>query len=569
MLRGKDSINSYICRTNQPERITILMILYSYFVNALIIIAAFAAIRHLFYRSRFLLHMFQQSGYKISAFWKWLRVNWADKVFTTEIAWTNIVVLSLVLIREYITETSLYAVMAVFVLIWFAPVGKYRKKEKKKLAFTPRMKRLTAVFTALLLPFPIYMTYLALFYTASMEFNAFLLLYSWILMMVADSLIIMVAATIVMPVEKQIQEGFKKQARKKLASMPNLTVIGITGSYGKTSTKFMIRDILKERFQVLATPGSYNTPMGICKVINNDLQSQHQVLVLEMGARHVGNIKELCELAQPDISVLTIIGTAHLETFGSIENIAKTKGEIVENMNPDGTIVINADDERCEGIVKGKDQKIIRAGIENGEITASDIEYGPEGCSFTAHFPDASTHRFTTPLLGEHNVQNLVLAIGIGHHLGLRPATMAVALQKMKPVEHRLELKKTGNGINIIDDAFNSNPIGAKNAVDILAGFKSGRRAIVTPGMIELGDQEFEENKKLGGHIADAGLEVVIFVGKNQTRHLQEGYKEANGDEEAMMVVNSLFEANEFLKSWMREGDTILYENDLPDSYNE
>jgi UDP-N-acetylmuramoyl-tripeptide--D-alanyl-D-alanine ligase len=147
--------------------------------------------------------------------------------------------------------------------------------------------------------------------------------------------------------------------------------------------------------------------------------------------------------------------------------------------------------------------------------------------------------------------------------------TVAVAASRMTPVEHRLELKKRGQ-FTVIDDAFNSNPIGAKNAVDILSEFKSGRRIIITPGMIELGDREFEENKAFGEHIAKSGIEMAILVGKAQTAAIREGIESADIENKPeIRTVKSLFEANDLLETEGEPGDVVLYENDLPDSYNE
>ncbi|WP_243665356.1 Mur ligase family protein, partial [Rhodothermus marinus] len=153
---------------------------------------------------------------------------------------------------------------------------------------------------------------------------------------------VLLAGWLLWPVERAIQEGFKRKARRKLAAHPDLTIIGITGSYGKTSTKFIIAEILSLRYQVLATPGSYNTPMGICKVINEQLRPEHQVLVLEMGIRHPGDIRELCAIARPDIGVVTAVGPMHLETMGSIEAIAREKSELVACTRPGGPVVLNA-----------------------------------------------------------------------------------------------------------------------------------------------------------------------------------------------------------------------------------
>lgn len=308
--------------------------------------------------------------------------------------------------------------------------------------------------------------------------------------------------------------------------------------------------------------------MGICKVINNDLQSHHQILILEMGARYAGNIQELCDIAKPDVSVVSNVGFAHLETFGSQDVIAKEKGTIVDNLDIGGVAVLNADDPRVA--IMGEDRpeiSRIMVGLENGEIRGENISYDTSGTKFDVKFGE-DVHEFRTKLLGAHNVQNLLLAIGVAQHFEIRPKTMAIAAKTIEPVEHRLELKKAGE-LFIIDDAFNSNPVGAKNAVEILSQFIDRKRFIITPGMIELGEIEEEENYKFGEAIGAAKLDYVILVGNERSKPIKAGIENIKVDATNVFVVNSLFEANEIVKKEAEAGDVILYENDLPDVYNE
>jgi UDP-N-acetylmuramoyl-tripeptide--D-alanyl-D-alanine ligase len=331
----------------------------------------------------------------------------------------------------------------------------------------------------------------------------------------------------------------------------------------------MIRDLLSERYSVCSTPGSYNTPMGICKVINNDLEAHHQILVLEMGARYEGNIDELCDIAEPDISVVTNVGVAHLETFGSQDAIARTKSTIVKRTKPNGKAVLNADDERVSAMAGLRDDlEVTFVGLESGDICAKNIQYGPEGMIFSVTVDDQDEQEFTMQLLGSHNVQNMLLAVGVARSLGLRLTTMAMAASRMEPVEHRLELKSQ-NGITVIDDAFNSNPVGAKNAVETLAAFSNGRKIIITPGMIELGDIQEEKNHEFGKQIGDAGLDLVILVGDSQTQAIKEGIASTGFEMENVKTVSSLYEANRAMQEYAQDGDVVLYENDLPDSFNE
>lgn len=479
-----------------------------------------------------------------------------------------------------VTGSAAIIILAIFGFFWFGPFNYYGGEDSKKpLVFTPRMIRLTVPFAIISLFIPVVATYIS--YSGNIPFtemgvqnsglyaaDMYLLSFGWVFGNALLPFLIFLAGLITKPIEAYVHRHFIKLAKKKLAHMPELTVVAITGSYGKTSTKFMIRDLLGERFSVCSTPGSYNTPMGICKVINNDLEAHHQVLILEMGARYEGNIDELCDIAEPDIAVVTNVGIAHLETFGSQDAIARTKATLVKRTKPGGKVILNADDERVNAMGNLRsDVEITRVGFKNGNIRAEDLQYGPKGMQFTVTSGDES-ETFSMKLLGSHNVLNMLLAVGVGKSLGLRLTTMAMAATRIEPVEHRLELKKQGE-ITVIDDAFNSNPVGAKNAVETLAEFKTGRRIIITPGMIELGDLQEEKNREFGKQIGNANLDLVILVGENQTKAIRDGITSSGFDMDKVKVVRSLYDANRTMQDFAQQGDVVLYENDLPDSFNE
>lgn len=554
---------------------------YFTFVDALLVAFIFVMARHTFLRAKFFLHIFQQKGYKFNEYRHWLIDHWNKRVITPEhVLFLVIIAGMLWLLSTTITGSSAIVILSMFGIFWFGRFTYYKGERKKKpLVFTARVIRLTIPFVLFCSFIPLILTYIA--YTGDIPFSGYrfdmsgfltadvyILSIGWILGNATVPFWIFVAGAITHPIENRIHRHFIKQAKNKLSRMPELTVIAITGSYGKTSTKFMIRDLLKERINVCSTPGSYNTPMGICKVINNDLEAHHQVLILEMGARYEGNIDELCDIAEPDISVVTNVGIAHLETFGSQDAIARTKSTLVRRLNPGGTAVLNADDERVSRMAELRDDiKIITTGIENGEIRASDIRYNHEGTRFrvSGSGPD---EEFKIKLLGAHNVQNMLLAIAVAGIFDIRLKTMALAASKIEPVEHRLELKKEGD-LYVIDDAFNSNPVGAKNAVDILSRFESGRRIIITPGMIELGELEHKMNYEFGQAIGEAELDLVILVGSKKTEAIRKGIASTGYPGDKVKVAGSLFKANDIMKDYARAGDVVLYENDLPDTFNE
>ena len=496
-----------------------------------------------------------------------MKDHWNSRVLTATHALSNLLLLLfLVFISQWFTPTAPTVIITVFMIVWYLPVSDYNRREKKPLAFTPRIQRLM-VPLVLIIAFLPYVGVRTSFFLTNMLPDVYIMAFGWVLAIMLVPFYVMFSGLVMKPVERSIQQGFIRAAQKKLASMPGLKIIGITGSYGKTSTKFALATMLSERYSVCFTPGSFNTPMGICKVINNDLQSHHQILILEMGARYRGNIAELCGIAHPNIAVLTNIGKAHLETFGSQEVIAQTKGELLEALNPGETAVVNADDALVMSrAALRNDISVLSAGLHGGDFRASDIRYDARGCSFTVTDPQGEQVRVETRLLGHHNVHNVLMGFAVGSVLGLRLPTLALAASRIEPVEHRLELKSAGD-YTIIDDAFNSNPVGARNAIDVLASFEGGRRIVVTPGMVELGDSEVEENRSFGEHIGRSGIEQVVLVGKDRAKPIYEGLKEAGFPEQNIYVASGLFDANDWLRGFIAPGDVVLYENDLPDSY--
>lgn len=543
------------------------LLAYLFFIELVIALFFLVVLRHSYIRGRLFLHQFQQKGYKPG--------EYAQHIFGRQLAafvskaHLFVVPLFLIgLVEGRFTETAFTLVIAIFGMVFFLSTGYMSsQKPKKPLVFTPRLKRQLAALAVLYGILAGSGIYLGMQLRVLLPDITIIALF-WLLADMLMPLLVLVAAWITRPVETRIQEGFKRQARQKLAQMPDLSVVAITGSYGKTSVKFILKTILEERFSVCYTPGSFNTPMGICKVINNDLQPHHQILVLEMGARYKGNIAELCAIATPDVAVITGVGKAHLETFGSVKTIAKTKGELLEGLARNGTAVLNSDDEHVMNMPLREDVSVLKAGLHTGMFEVSNIRYGHEGSRFDVHTPEGETACIRSRLLGEHSIQNLLFGLAVGRHFGLRLSTMALAAGRTEPVEHRLELKPAGD-ITIIDDAFNSNPVGARNAVDVLADFDSGRRILITPGMVELGDEEEAENHALGLHIGKSGIDAVYLIGKQRTRPIRVGLLEAGYPEAQIQVFSSFFEARDYMNANRQPGDVVLLENDLPDIYEE
>jgi UDP-N-acetylmuramoyl-tripeptide--D-alanyl-D-alanine ligase len=361
---------------------------------------------------------------------------------------------------------------------------------------------------------------------------------------------------------------FLAKLKLKKKAYKNLIKIGVTGSYGKTSTKFILETILKEKYNVLATPESYNTTMGNVKVVRNMLKPEHEVFISEMGARYKKDIWEICDIVNPKYAIITSIGPQHLETFKNIDNIVKTKAEILDSLPSDGVAFLSKDNEHCKKLFgKEKREKYSYSMKDKkADVYAKDIILDENGSNFTAVTPIGEL-KCSTILLGEHNIGNILGCIAIAIKLGLSKEQIEAGVKKIEPIPHRLQMLNSGNGTIVIDDAFNSNPVGAKMAIDVLGKFK-GRKIVITPGMVELGTEEKNENKKFGKHMASV-VDIAILVGNKRSEPIVEGLREGKFDEQNIYVVADLNAATAKLAELSKIGDVILFENDLPDSYNE
>ena len=519
-------------------------------------------------RIRFFLHLFQLETYKLDRFVRWCRQHGEMLVRPSHavgaVVWVAALAGMLVAPAPWIAALLLGA----WTLTFISSRAYRSDQEKKPLAFTARMTRLastTGAVAALLLGAGTWMAW-----ETGVPGGFLWYVLGFYVVDLGAPLWVAAGAGLMHPVETTIHEGFKRDARQRLAERTDVTVIGITGSYGKTSTKFILAELLRQKYNVLETPSSYNTPMGICLVVNEKLKPEHQVLVLEMGMRYRGDIEELCRIAPPDISVVTTVGVAHLETMGSIETIAREKGDILEYMQPDGEAVLNVDNEHVRGMTERAPGRVWRVSVDgqdDAHVTARNVRYDTSGTSFVVRDETGDEATFHTTLLGAHNVLNVLLAVAVGRAMGLRLRAMARAAERVEPIEHRLALRQDGD-VTIIDDAFNSNPVGARNAVEILAAMNGGRRIIVTPGMVELGDRQYEENEAFGTHIAEYDLDLAVLVGPEQTAPIQDGLRKANFPSDRVKVVDTLFDAQAVLRRYLEPGDVVLFENDLPDQYD-
>lgn len=489
------------------------------------------------------LHMFQLNSYHADVQMRWLKKNFAS----CYLARVTPLFLSLISSFFGVVGLSIGIVFNLLFIIFNLP-----QKAKKPLVFTARVKRMIVSFA---------IVSGILFALVDFFINS-IVIYPVIGFL--PVFVIIVANFINKPIEKAVCNHYIKEAKAKINALPNLTVIGITGSYGKTSTKFYLQKLLSSKYNVLMTPESYNTTMGVVKTVREMLDATYDIFICEMGAKNVGEIKEICDIVKPQYGIITSIGPAHLESFGSIDNIIKTKFELCDALPEDGVVFLNGDNEY---IRKHKpSRKAVYYGTDNAELEyfANNISVNDKGTTFTANTTQDS-FSYDTKILGRHSVVNIMGCIAVSRFLGCTKEQLILPIKKLETAPHRLQLL-SGSEITIIDDAFNSNPSGSRAALDVLASF-DGIRIMITPGMVELGSKEEEYNREFGKYAAGK-CDYVLLVGYNITKSIAQGLSDMQYPQDRVFTFAKFAEAIEYAKMLeMGKKKYILLENDLPDNY--
>ena len=492
------------------------------------------------------IQMLQQNSYFPSRYIHWLKGSLSIKVAFSLVLFLAICVLF------YTEKNILLLVIAVLLAaVKIDNAIKLQKSSIKPLVFTARVKRIyctiAILFTALIILCSILLKPLAIA-VFSLSF--------------CPPLTVLIARTINAPMENALGAMYIADAKRKLKSHSSLKVIGITGSYGKTSTKYILASFLEQKYNVLYTPASFNTPFGIVRTVREGLRPDTQIFIAEMGAKNIGDIKEICNIAKPTECIITSVGPQHLDTFKSIENVTKTKFELADFVaSKNGNIYLNTDNEYIKA--KAKEYNHHSFGT-NGDTHYEFVHYTENGAEFDIINGDTTMH-IKTKLLGSHNVTNITAAAALALKLGVSPRDIVFAASRLKPVSHRLEMKSFINGSILLDDAYNANPVGSIEAVNVLGAFEGRKKVIVTPGLIELGEKEYECNYNLGAAAAKV-CDTIILVGKQRAIPMKKAAEDLNFSGE-LMVVTSFSEALEYLQNNTKNDWVVLFENDLPDNY--
>ena len=514
---------------------------------AWLILFVIGAVRY----ERYILHMFQQNSYKPTEYMEWMRVHSNVGRLLGKSLYA-IVALPLVLIGSKGCMIAA-CIMNIMTILVNKP-----QPAKKPLVYTKRVKRML-VTTAAIYLIAVSLSFLTGEYRIRICGAVLLVLF------IMQPFLILLVNLINRPVERAVDRYYINDAARILREMPDLKIIGVTGSYGKTSVKYFLSALLSVQYNVLHTPGNYNTTLGVVRTIREQMKPFHEIFVCEMGAREVGDIKEICELVHPGYGIITSIGPQHLQSFHTIENIISTKFELADAIPADGRVFLNYDNEyiRAHKI----DRNIVSYGVTGDDISykAYDIAVSQSGSSFKMRDAKGDEYEFHTRLVGNHNVQNIAGAIAVANTLGIPMEKLRYPVKQLESVPHRLQLTKQGGRI-VLDDSYNSNKSGFKAALDTLAMFKE-LRILMTPGMVELGEKQYDENKEVGVYAADK-CDYAVLVGKEQTRPIQDGLTEAGFARSRMIVVDTLQEAFQMVNAIPDERQkVVLIENDLPDNY--
>ena len=505
-----------------------------------------------------LLGAMQQSGYKGGVFSAWLKRK--DNLYFNRLA-----VLCLLLALSSAITSICFSFLGVrealllsalpylgFLLLFILADNKYALKVPLKR--TARIKRLFAVylfFTACISY--AFIAVLAFLAKWNGSFLYGLIAYApYALMPALLPAILRLSNAIEGVFENARNAKFVKRAGQVLDESETLR-IGVVGSYGKTSVKNILKTLLSEKFTVVETPESYNTPIGIAKTVFSPEFAAKQVFIAEMGARKEGDIAELCALVKPDYAIFTGVCKQHIHTFKSVEGVYAEKSKI---------LTCGAKKVVCGEGLKALVNTESAVFADSGYI--QDLQFGATQTSFTIALGEEKIP-VSVPLLGQAAAENILACVLLCRELGMTAKEIAKGLEKVQPIPHRLQLIES-NGVYILDDGYNCNPKGAKEGIDALRRF-TGRKCAVTPGIVECGVLEEEINGELGKALANADLDKVILVGETLVNAVKKGYLAAGGDMERLITVKTLAEAQAELGAWVHTGDAVLFLNDLPDVF--
>lgn len=513
-----------------------------------------------------MLQMLQLSNYKVKGVNEWLKqckFNYWGRLAMVSVLSCASMLITNVLLDDFLIHRALKYTNVIlyltFALIYI--INTFSAPQKTPIKYTHRMNRLVSVVGILAFFATIGLMYLSVncipYFTAG----------GMSLVPVLIIPIVYLAHFLTKDIEKAISNKYVKKAQDKLAKRTDMVIVGVTGSYGKTTVKNIIACILAEKYRVCVSPFSYNTPLGLSKTILENLEDTDQVFIAEMGARYVGDIATLCNMVNPSVGVVTGIGNQHLATFETEENLVRAKSELIDYVSDrNGTMIFNVDSPLAQKMYNNAECEKLEVGLNHkSEVYAKDYECTPQGSQFTLVIQNKEYKNVKTKLLGEHNVSNILTAVCVALKLGLTHEQILQGISKVIPTAHRLSLMPSTNALVIIDDAYNGSVEGYKSALNVLSKFKENK-VIITPGLVELGREQFNCNFEFGRAMAKVA-DYVIITGIVNYDAISTGLEFCDFPANKIIRAGSLNQAVSMLASITNPGDVVLFENDLPDNY--
>ena len=511
------------------------------------------------------LQYFQQEEYDNKRFLQWL-LN--DRVFDRRVSLVILVAAVLSLVTW--TAWFLIIVAAAFCFAAYTEIDP-RRMGKKKLLLTRRAQRILWLAYGLAILFAIGAFVCS---SAAASPMASLSIMVWLLPVHLIPLVLVVSNLLWQPYEMSVQKAFWQEAKDKMDAL-NPFVIGITGSFGKTSVKHILGHILQTSTETFWTPGSVNTPMGNTRIIREQLTPEHRYFIVEMGAYGPGSIDRLCKLTPPDMAVITAIGAAHYERFKSLENVATAKFELAHAAiakRSDAKVITHSKVTEFPAAkafqARYGDNVLLCGDNEGTALQVKSVQQTVNGLKVDIVY-QGQLHTLEAPLFGLHHGQNMAIAFLTACQLGLQVEAIKTALKSVPQVKHRLNVQKQPNGSFVIDDAFNSNTdgfIAGMALLDLLAKHYKGRRILVTPGMIELGEKHDAEHAAVAS-AAVLNTDFVLLIRSERIPSFRDTYLQKKSADQQLIELDSFAEAQDWMQQNLQPNDVILLENDLPDRY--
>ncbi len=536
--------------------------------TACIVLTIISGFLFFYRRTLIYLRYFQQEEYENGRFITWFFKN---RAFDKKGTLTALIIAVSCLIFSSWIQTALCAAGIIALLVLLAKEENPLKTGKIKLNRTQRLNRI--LYTALAVYFIVLAAAAVLIFYSGDNYRIGIAWAVQIFFFQTCTLYIITANTLLSPHEKKVQLGFLNEAKDKIGRL-NPFVIGITGSYGKTSTKMLLGEVLNRSLApTFFPPKSINTLMGITRWIRENLKPEHKYAVIEMGAYRRGSIARVCDLVKPDAAIITNIGLMHLERFGSEENIYLAKSELAQAVPDDGMLVLNGDNKGTKKIPQDfpKNRMYLfglKDGKENFDCWMSDVSVSVKGTAFTIHWK-GETYKGSTPSLGTPALYNILAAFTMACALGADPVYVLGIIRTVEPYDNRLEITQHGS-ITVLKDAYNSNPEGFAAALDVLSILQGEKRTLITPGMVELGERQYEENKRLAEMSAKI-CDEILFIGETNKKAWLDGLEEGGFNKDRLTLYGHRDDAMD--KIFNTEGEVsseahlVLIENDLPDLY--